>query len=90
MKFRHRPTEVEAQQWYWPGSHKAEAVPGPIQAHLHTALVIRTKDGTMKDLHPGDFILTYPDGSHDVMEAVAFRRLYDPVLPPEVPPHPTH
>ncbi len=78
MRFRHRPIEVDVIQWLKPGDHPAEREAHPMlpeSARCH--LVIQTPNGT-KDVHRGDYILTFEDGTHDVLTREELHRLYEP------------
>lgn len=69
-KFRSRPVEVEAVQWFKPGDHPAvERKPlydlaGPINnpRRLGWSFEVLGKQGWSR-VNPGDWIITEPDGS---------------------------
>ena len=77
MRFRHKPTEVEASQWFKPGDHPDETPSNSIQLGC-TMLVIPGCEGGPQDVHPRDYILTFPDGTHAVMSEVEFLENYAP------------
>lgn len=77
MRFRHRPTEVDVVQWFKPGDHPAEAECKCMEAYLHTRLVIPVRNGGYADVHPGDYILTFENGAHEVLNREELDRLYE-------------
>ena len=92
MKFRHRPIEVDVTQWFNAGDHPAEVAVNPMQAYMHTALVIPNcgQAGHTQDLHPGDYIVTHADGRHEVLSNEELRRRFEPVPLTDVHWHPVH
>ena len=78
MKFRHKPIEVYAVQWMKQRDHPAETEPNPMQMQ-RTALMINTGVSGTKDVHQGDFIVSFSDGTHDVLSSEQFHALYEPV-----------
>ena len=83
MHFRHRLTEVTAIRWFKPGDH-----PGvydfeyDVAGRLRGYLLVREANHIhhrQLPVYPGDYILTYGDGTNDVMDPYEFDRFYEQV-----------
>ena len=79
MRYRHRPTEVDAVQWFKAGDHPAVMEPCELQRMHHRNFVVKTRAGFLKDVRPGDFVLTLENGTHEVLSAAEFEALYEAV-----------
>lgn len=81
-KFRVRPIEIEAEQYYFVGN------PNPHPA-VKQKLIAVNGVPTMRNIletsigaipvHEGDWLLKYPDGSLHVMDPEGFEENYEPV-----------
>lgn len=76
-RFRKKPVEVEAVRWFRPGDHPAvrcRTIAGETEPPH-----VRGRQGTVV-VHPGDWIITEPDGSgHYPCADDIFRATYEPV-----------
>jgi hypothetical protein len=81
MRFRNRPLEVEVIQWFKPGDHPDECkcgISGLGHSHLIEDLMHPLAVG-VGTLHPGDFVLTHADGTHEVLSQAELNERFEPV-----------
>jgi hypothetical protein len=86
-RFRSRPTEVEAEQW-WPGRHvrgvryrvEYEAEDAEGTRLIREGPYVTTIQGTDVPISPGEWVVTEPDGVHHYPIAPSvFATKYDPI-----------
>lgn len=79
MRFRHRPLEVEVIQWFKPGDHSAECPCGNEGPHLQCDEAETYTAFTALALHPGNFIVSHADGTHEVLTQAQLAERFEPV-----------